>query len=134
MAKARTLAVEIDLFTRSPDENSGMRRDDLNTGGVRIVTFPLTAQRTGLACLTRHHDPDQEAVTLKSRAIHAHQLNCCTWQDVVLEKMKGGVLFGLSTEGQNTAKKAIFHRFLFLRTLCWAAYAYSYTVYAKVVI
>ncbi len=34
------IAVEIDLFVRSPVENSGMRQYDLDTGGVRIVIFP----------------------------------------------------------------------------------------------
>src|SRR3990172_8008002 len=33
-----------DRCVRSPAENSGMRPYDLNTGGVRIVTFPSIIQ------------------------------------------------------------------------------------------
>ena len=41
MAIARTKAMEIDHAQAwSPAENPGMRRYDLNTGGVRIVIFP----------------------------------------------------------------------------------------------
>jgi len=35
----------------------------------------------------------EAAVPLKSRAIHVYPLNCCIGQDVVIQKMKGDILF-----------------------------------------
>lgn len=50
-----------DLCLRSPAENSGMRQDDLNTGGVRIV---IVLEVFRMDRWTIYNDPVWEAVTL----------------------------------------------------------------------
>ena len=54
----------------------------------------------------------EEFCQTQRRAIHVHELNRYTWQDVVLQKWKGGVLFCVKHGKVKRRKKSEISRIL----------------------